>query len=435
LPERHQTLRTAIGWSYELLTSDEQALFRRVGVFQGGWGLPAAAAAVAEVDSERVLDLLTGLIDNSLVIRGSAGSKPRFTQLETIRAYAVERLEASGERAGAEARHAAHYRDVALACGTELFGPAQPARLDQLHLEHDNLTAACGRLLQAGRIHDLAHMCYALWMFWSIRGYLSEGEFWTEQVLARSASLGAAERARTLFTSAGMLFPRGRNEEASKRLRTAAGLAREAGDLSALGWILGMRSFVEAFRGLPGSSATLAAQARALARDTTDPYLAPLALLGIAYAAIGHGQLAKADRVLAEAEVEMRQSPAPWSLAITLSVRGRVALMLGESGRAAELLPEAVTTLARLQDVWSMVQALTNLADATVHQSKPQHAARIYGAVDALIERSGATIFPMYRELTHRCRQDAVARIGDGAFGALRAEGAAHPLEDLLSVR
>jgi predicted ATPase len=433
LPERQQTLRTAIGWSYDLLTADEQALFRRLGAFRGGWGLDAAAA-VGEVDGDHALDLLGGLIDNSLVIRGHPGGEPRYSQLETIQAYAVEKLETCGEKAAANACHAAYYRDVALGCAAELFGAAQPIRLDQLHLEHDNLAAASRYLLHAGRVGDLAQMCYALWLFWSIRGHLSEGEFWTGQVLAHPGQLGSADRAKVLFTSAGMLFPRGRYPEAAGRLRTAAELAREAGDRSALGWILGMWGFVEVFRGLPGSAAPLLEEARVLATRTADPYLAPLALTGLAYVAIEHGQLTVADRMLYDAEAEMRESGAPWSLAVTLNVHGRVALLLGDCDRTADLVPEAVTILARLQDEWSMVQALTNLADAAVIQSHPRQAARLYGAVDAIVERSGATVFPLYWDLSCRCRSDAAAQLGGGAFEGLRAEGATLPIDKLAHV-
>lgn len=432
LPERQQTLRTAIGWSYGLLTAAEQALFRRLGVFRSGWGV-AAAAAVGDVSAEQALDLLGGLIDNSLVLRSEAEGEPRFRQLETIRAYAVEQLAASREEATSEARHTAYYRDVAISSAADLFGAGQPTLLDELQLEHDNLIAACRRLLREGQVRELALMCYSLWLFWSIRGHLGEGQFWADQVLAHPGPLPPAERAKALFTSAGMLFPRGRYAEAAARLRTAADLSREEGEISTLARILGLWGFAAVFQGR-GDAAALFDEARRLACRACDPNIASLALVGLAHDAIGSGRLADADRTLAQAESELRQAGggAPWSLAVTLSARGRVALLLGDSGRTAELVPEAVTILARLQDVWSMVQALTNLADAASLQSDPQHAARLYGAVDALVERSGATIFPVYREFSHRCRHAATARIGSATFNTLRAEGAALPPEELV---
>jgi predicted ATPase/transcriptional regulator with XRE-family HTH domain len=431
LPERQQTLRTAIGWSYGLLTAAEQALFRRLGVFRSGWGV-AAAAAVGDVSAEQALDLLGGLIDNSLILRSEVEGEPRFSQLETIRAYAVEQLEASREEAASEARHTAYYRDVAISRAAELFGADQPTLLDELQLEHDNLTAACRRLLREGQVRELALMCYSLWLFWSIRGHLGEGQFWADQVLAHPGPLPPAERAKALFTSAGMLFPRGRYAEAAARLHTAADLSREEEDISTLARILGMWGFAAVFQGR-GDAAALFDEARRLACRTGDPNIASLALVGLAHAAIGSGKLADADLMLARAESELRQpGGAPWSLAVALSARGRVALLMGDSGRTAELVPEAVTILARLQDVWSMVQALTNLADAAFLRSDPQHAARLYGAVDALAERSGATVFPVYREFSHHCRRAATARIGSGTFNTLHAEGAALPSEELV---
>jgi predicted ATPase len=145
LPARQQTLSHALTWSYDLLSRDEQALFRQLAVFAGGWTL-GAAAAISGLDEATALQLHAALFDNSLIVRKEEAAEPRFGLLQTIWAYATERLEAAGQDDRvARDRHAAYYRDLALTAGTELWGPTQAGWLDRLQLEGDNLRLALQR--------------------------------------------------------------------------------------------------------------------------------------------------------------------------------------------------------------------------------------------------------------------------------------------------
>src|SRR5207302_3409029 len=166
--------------------------------FSGGWTLDAAAA-VGQVDEVSALDLHTALLDGSLVSRGWDGGEPRFGMLETIRAYATERLQLSGESDAVRDRHADHYRDLALAAGSELWGRAQSRWLDRLDLEHDNLRVARARFLENERGEELAGMCFAVCPFWMMRGHLLEGETWTAEALRRHEPASPLARARLLF--------------------------------------------------------------------------------------------------------------------------------------------------------------------------------------------------------------------------------------------
>jgi predicted ATPase/transcriptional regulator with XRE-family HTH domain len=379
LPDRQQTLRQTVAWSYDLLNQAEQALFRRLASFAGGWTLDAAAA-VAGLGEATALELHTALLDSSLIICDTAEGEPRFELLETIRAYAAERLEADGEADAARDRHAAYYRDLAVAAGKDLYGPRQADLLDRLQLEQDNLRAAMARLLETGRLDDVASMCFALWLFWWIRGHLREGQHWTEETLARQGSLSASSQARLLHTAAGMLFPQGRLAEAGARQEEGIRLARAAGDLATLAWMLTMRGSVAAWQGQLELVTESIGQAEVISRGLGQLSSATMAVTIRAIGAATRGRLSEADELLAGCEAELRELRAPWGLGLALVITGWVAQMLGDH-------------------------------------------ARLYGAADAIAERCGATIFPPYRDSVDRCRALAVAELGPALFEVLCREG------------
>ncbi|HEY6422073.1 MAG TPA: hypothetical protein VIY28_02245 [Pseudonocardiaceae bacterium] len=215
-------IKLAAAWSHDLLTSAEQVLFRALAVFTGGWTLHAAAA-VARVEEATVLELLTALLDNSLITCESQAEAPRFAMLDTIRGYATEQLHASGEHDAVRDRHTAYYHDLTLAASPTLSSPAQPDVLDSLELEHDNLRAALRRLLDVGAVEDFADACSRLWMFWTIRGHLAEAQGWADEALATGGTLPAAARAKLLLLVAGWIrYPRGQYDQAAARLAEAA---------------------------------------------------------------------------------------------------------------------------------------------------------------------------------------------------------------------
>ena len=205
-PERQQSLRAAIAWSYELLPPEAQALFRRLGVFVGGCTL-AAVAAVCQDEATRsgsgevpLLDHLATLVDQSLLQpTSSAEGEPRFTMLETLRAYALEQLDAAGETALVRQRHATYYVHLAEHAAPHLWGPDQAAWMERLEAEHDNLRAVLAwSRTPVGEAALGLRLAAALHEFWYWGGYISEGRAWLEGVLARQyrggvdpASLGA----------------------------------------------------------------------------------------------------------------------------------------------------------------------------------------------------------------------------------------------------
>jgi predicted ATPase len=192
MPERHQTLRHAIAWSYDLLEAGEQALFRRLAVFAGGCTLEAAevvcqavhAPAAGPGQSLEVLDGVASLVDKSLLRQqAQVSGEPRFRMLETLCEYGLECLTASGEEPAVRRAHADYYRVLVEAAEPALTGPAQEAWLEQLEAEHDNVRAALRWAEESGEAEMGLRLAGALCQFWLIRGHLREGQEWFARLL------------------------------------------------------------------------------------------------------------------------------------------------------------------------------------------------------------------------------------------------------------
>jgi predicted ATPase/transcriptional regulator with XRE-family HTH domain/Tfp pilus assembly protein PilF len=251
---RQQTLRATMDWSYDLLGEPERALLRRLSVFAGGWTLAAAeaicddppaaaphgcraetAAPAAQPGALDTLDLLTQLVNRSLVIADDHGTNARYRLLEIMRQHARERLQARDDAAAVQWRHARYYLALAEEAETALTGPDQIPWLARLTLEHDNLRAALHWARQVGDVAFALRLAGALWRFWQVRGYVSEGRHWLESLLALADSTGAqipaAVQARACDGAGALARMQGDYAQASALCLRALQLCRAAGDL------------------------------------------------------------------------------------------------------------------------------------------------------------------------------------------------------------
>ena len=187
-PARHQTMRDAIAWSHDLLGENEQALFRRLAVFVGGFAVDAAEAVVATGWSElELLDAISALVDRSLLIPlAPVDAEPRFGMLETVREYGLERLVATGEVDATRRRHALCFLEATERIEPLLFGAGQIAAVARLEVDRDNHRAALAWLEQAGESDHLLRLAGALGPFWDIHGPLDEGREWLDRALTMS---------------------------------------------------------------------------------------------------------------------------------------------------------------------------------------------------------------------------------------------------------
>src|SRR5208283_5183728 len=202
LPTRQRTLRGAIDWSHDLLTDDEQKLFRRLGVFVGGCALEAIESICNFDNDLRVLDTMDSLVGKSLLKQSETRGQPRFTMLETIRDYAREKMMADGHVEHLQKRHRDYFMALAMKAAPKLLGAEQADWFGRLDEEHDNLRSVLESSLSQAEPEGSLGLCSALQRFWWTRGHLSEGRAWCARALggpqageptpARAKALGGA---------------------------------------------------------------------------------------------------------------------------------------------------------------------------------------------------------------------------------------------------
>jgi predicted ATPase/class 3 adenylate cyclase len=233
VPERQRTLQAAIAWSDGLLDPAERRLLGRLSVFAGGWRLPEAEAVCGPAPElgVDVIDGLSTLVEHSLVEAVPGPEGARFRLLTTVRMFAAERLQESGEAAQVRRRHAAAYLAMAEDAAAQLPRRGQRRVLDRLTADHDNLRAAVDWSIEAGEPEVALRWGPALWRFWQIRAHLEEGEQVMSRILAMpGADAPTARRARALEALGGVHWWRVNLEEADRCYADMLEIAREVGD-------------------------------------------------------------------------------------------------------------------------------------------------------------------------------------------------------------
>jgi predicted ATPase/class 3 adenylate cyclase/DNA-binding XRE family transcriptional regulator len=374
LPARQQTLRTTIDWSYNLLSRAEQRLFWRLAVFVGGWTLEVAEA-VCDIGGDLGLSMLDGmqaLIDNSLVRQeeGLDGA-PRFRRLETIREYAVERLEASGEAVALRRRHAEHFLRLAQTADTQLQRAGQGAWLDRLEAEHDNLRAALawalgGRDIELGcrLVVALAGIVQYAPGFWMARGYWSEGYQWLDLAVSKSSGVAPTLRAMLLTRFVSIVPPMFPVEQAMVLLEEALVLFRVQGDVPGIALtLLQWGTLLLYNRADYPQAAQLLEESLARYQELGDRRSSAAALHFLGDCAREQGDLARAAALLEESIANFRALGAnETGLADSLNGLGDVVLRQGNIARATRLYWEAVRLLQEVGDRWSILWPMRNLS-------------------------------------------------------------------------
>lgn len=487
-PQRHQTIRTALDWSYELLPAAEQELFASLSVFAGSFDSEAAACVCEEgrtpaggaprwddAGDGMVLRLMS-LTDASL-LEVMPGHLPRFRMLETVRAYALDRLVATGRLERVQARQLRYFAGLAERLNDTLLGDEQVATVARFDAEHDNFRAALVWARESGAVEAGLRLAGALGRFWRLRGYFREGLEWLEALLAASAQAPEEEepavRARALNEAGAMAWRLGGYARATVLLSASLDIWRQEGDPSGMAQALDSLGNVASRQGDFDHAMTMHQQALTLRRDAGDPRGVSITLGNLGRVALQRGDAALAQRLLEENLTLRRELRDTVGIANALTSLGRVAARQGDYVRAAALLEESVALKRTFGDrhgritslaLWGWVafsqgdtgrarellreglhlaaqigardrvpEILETLASVAAANGQFHEAAQVGGSADALRRTLGVPL-PADRQGGHdKLLRETAAALGGDTFAATWTEGAARPLEDVVA--
>lgn len=398
LAARHQTLRAAIDWSYQLLTEPEKRLFERLAVFQGGMNLEAVAA-VCETDGLDVLESVESLHNKSLIKeqQGLEG-EPRFVLLETIHQFAWEKLQESGEAEQVQDRHASYFVEFTERAAVELRGARQEQWSGVLRNEYDNLRTALGWLLQLSDPGLGLRLVGALSEYWYYEGPVSEGEKWISIGLARAGQAEPADRIHVYIGASMMAFVRGDTVLGKKMNGQALAIARQGQNKSeiarALFWLAAHctsdpKDYEEGLK--------LCVEAEALYQELNDKP-------GLAWVYNQIGELKRLLNDYGGARIAYEQSVAVcWEVgnkrraAIALVNLSYAAQHQGDYEQAEQYAMKGLRLLQELNLKYHITIVLAMLAGPVAAQGQAERAARLLGASEAIFEGMSVNLQPADR--------------------------------------
>jgi len=385
---RHHTLRAALDWSHELLSSPERALLRRLSVFVGGFCLEAAEAVCAdgEVQAPEVFELLAGLVSKSLMVSDTANSRGRYRLLETIRLYAADRLEEASEAPGLGEAHARFYLALAERAEPQLTGPDQERWLERLDSERENLRFALRWSLGHRQIEWAQRLAGALVLFWRVRCYFGEGRELLETAV--QASEGKAEasalRAKALWGLGFMALMAGDPQGARPALEQSLAAFRAAGDLQGSARALLVLGNTDVVLGDPSAPKVLEESAD-LARKAGDCWCLAHALGLKGYAHMAHTDLPAARPQFEECVAVAREAQDKQGLRFGLIGLGRVAVKQGDYGSAESLLEQTLSIARELGEAYIETNALHDLGELALGKGDYPLARHLFEEAQAVL--------------------------------------------------
>jgi len=470
---RQQTLHATIDWSYNLLSEKECILFRRLSVFRGGFSLEAAEVICADnrIEQHEVLDLLSRLVDKSLVVMEEKSGEARYRLLETIRQYAQDKLQEFGEAANLRRNHRDWYVGLAERAESEIPGARQGIWFDRLEVVHDNLRAALGWSLESGEAEKAARISVALWRFWLVRGYMSEGRRWLERALA-GESEQTSVRARALHAAGELARHQDDYHRAKTLLEESLDVCREFADRQGAGYALyslgllahnegdyeGAVTFFEEslqlFREVEDRCITLALaslgltvlylgnyerasvlweESLAISLEQGDPLSIASALTNLGISVLARGDDERAKLLCEESLAMRRKLGYKGACAHTLIILGRIAMRQGDFERATACYQESLILRQETGEKEGIATAVEGLAAVAVMQGQPMRAARLYGLAESLRNILGAPLTPIDRSYYEQTVAAIRAQLDEPTFLKAWTEGRTMTLEEAIA--
>ncbi len=481
LPARQQTLRGAIAWSYDLLSPEEQKLFRHLAIFVDGWSLQAAEAICMARGglSEDILEGMASLVDKSLLRQEEqAEGETRFWMLQTLREFGLEQMTRSGELEATRQAHAEYYVRLAEEAQPSLQATEQGRWMTHLEREHENLRTALFWLLeqaQGGReqskqqAEQALRLCTALSWFWTVRGYIREGQNFLEQALALRESVTTPLRAKALYVGAELVWVLEDLERTEKLCSESLKLFRELGDKVGMAdalWLLGTNDWA---RGQYMLARPRLEEAAALYQEMGESWKRGRCFTQLARISTVQGEYEQAqellehslalyrslgdkerlgwvlyllarllffsERDLVQARNLTEQSlalyqevDAPWYRAYPLVLLGQLILQQGEQTQAREVFKEGLALFKEVGDQAGTADAFMGLAGAATMQADFAAAHALYQEIFPILQRI------QYKELLPSCQEGLAATAAEQGelVWAAQLWGAAEVLREVI---
>ena len=409
---RQQTLRSLIDWSYDLLQDSEKLLLRRLSVFAGGWTLDAADRICAgdEVEDGEVLDLLTSLIDKSLVAVDESEAGFRYRLLETVRQYARERLVESGGTEAIRTRHRDYFLAFADEADKKLLGAEQADWLRRLEKEHDNLRSALEWSDAEAQAQEDLRLCAAMHRFWFTRGYVAEGRQWCARIFAKGApAQPTLEYARALNVAGSLAFHQTDYPAARTLLEQSLALSRVLDHRKGIALALNNLGAVAIEQGDHPTARALYEESLALLRELGDRHVAAGVLGNLAMVAHECGDLDDARTLSQESLALSRELGDQGRVADALNTLGNVACDLGDLTTAWSLSQESLAIGRELGDRDCIAMSSKNLGAVAFMRGQFGEARSLYREAVAIRLELGDRL--------------GIARALEGAAAIAAAEG------------
>jgi predicted ATPase/DNA-binding CsgD family transcriptional regulator len=432
-PDRLRTMRQAIAWSYDLLTPREQALFRRLAIFVGGFTLEAAAVG-GECRGSDILHDVSALLETSLLHRIEAADESRFAMLETIREFALDRLEVSGEAAAIRKAHAAHYLALAEAAAADAGGAAGSGWMRCLTTERPNIRAALDWLEQREDASAVLQMSAALWHYWYPLGELTEGRARLERALATAPpDVAPIIWARALRGAGVLAWQSADYERSRERLQAALAAYRALGAQTGIAWALNSLGCLFATLSETERAEAHLSEALTLFRERDDA-------VGMASLTCNLGELAEAQGQHTLAIARLEAGLAMWHAlgdrvgAVRAMVYlGQALLAQGDVTRAAAALLDALVAIRDINYQQMVPAALRAGAHLATRHGDDVAAARWYGAADGVMTTLGMELQAARRASHERAVAAVRDQLGEERFAAQWAAGSALSLDDAIA--
>ncbi len=431
MPARQQTLRATIDWSYGLLVRDEQTLFACLAVFVGGCTLEAVEAVCGGAG---ILTGLATLIDSNLLRQEEQpDGEPRFTMLESIRAYSLELLEASGEAEEVRRRHAEHFLSVAGRIEDD-FRTKPDVDWLALEGEHDNFRAALSWLAAHDQHESLVQLTAGLVRFWEVRGHVAEGKIWCDIGLTLAPQLPPAFEARVWLSAGSLLWHLDEYQRSRESATRALALFRQIGDRYYEARSLHVASIGAGQAGEYTDADSLAEEAKTIYRELGDPERQMLtATHNQGLWAMERGDLPQARAYLEESLTGSRELGSDQQTGNAAADLGVLALYEHRHGDAVPLFVESLESARRTGWPLNIAYCLRGLGSAAVASGDVEAAARLLGAAESVEERIGELTQPYARRAFDEAAATVRERLEEPAIAAALAAGRALSEADAVS--